>query len=210
MASIPEQLARRQITVARTNSFKLDRPDAELRRLAEQGTVLLLTKGFYALIPEDRRGAGTHWRPTIEGVALGIAAAIYGANEVALIGPSAARSHRCYPRSLGSAYIAVPKQHRHRNTVLGEVRFVTRDMTKMDTVRIETDLGPGWATSPEQTALDLCRNRPAWNLTEEARTEMVHRLADRIDWDLIDQVAMSTRGVKTLHRLRGSLGRANS
>lgn len=205
MASIPEQLARRQLTVASTNSFKLERPDAELRRLAEQGTVLLLTKGFYALVPEDRRGTETHWQPTIEGAALGIAAAIYGADEVALIGPSAARSHRCYPRALGSAYIAVPKQHSHRNTVLGEVRFATRDITKMDTVRIETDLGPGWATSPEQTALDLCRNRPTWNITEEARNEMLHRLADRIDWDLIDQVAKSTRGVKTLQRLRARL-----
>ncbi|MEZ5342016.1 MAG: hypothetical protein R2706_11385 [Acidimicrobiales bacterium] len=77
----------------------------------------------------------------------------------------------------------------------------------MDTVRVETDLGPGRATSVEQTALDLCRERPAWNITDEARAEMIRRPADRIDWDLIDEIAEATRGVKTLHRLRTMLGR---
>jgi hypothetical protein len=72
----------------------------------------------------------------------------------------------------------------------------------MDTVRVETDLGPGWASSVEQTALDLCRNRPAWNITDEARAEMLGRLAERIDWDLIDDIAEATRDVKTLRRLR--------
>ena len=81
---------------------------------------------------------------------------------------------------------------------------------QLDTVRIEPDLGPGWATSVEQTALDLCRDRPAWRITDEARTEMVRRLADRIDWDLIDEIAETTRGVKTLHRLRTMLDRPPS
>lgn len=207
MASISEQLARRQITVARTNSFELDRPDAELRRLADQGTVLLLTKGFYTLIPEDRRGTETHWQPTIEAAALGIAAAIFDTNQVALVGPSAARAHRCYPRALGNAYVSVPKQRRRRETILGQIRFVTRQITKMDTVRIDTDLGPGWATSVEQTALDLCRDRPDWGITNEARTEMLQQLASRIDWDIIDNIATETRGVKTLQRLRTQLGR---
>jgi hypothetical protein len=139
-----------------------------------------------------------------------MAAALYGPEEVALIGPSAARAHRCYPRALGEAYVAAPKPLRPRDTIVGIVRFTTRDITKMDTVRIETDLGRGWATSVEQTALDLCRDRPAWNITDEARTEMLRRLADRIDWDLIDEIAESTRGVKTLRRLRNMLGRAES
>ncbi|MDH4280793.1 MAG: hypothetical protein OEW83_22225, partial [Acidimicrobiia bacterium] len=55
------------------------------------------------------------------------------------------------------------------------------------------------------TALDLCRDRPAWNITSEARTEMIRRLADRIDWDVIDEVAKTIRGVKTLRRLRTML-----
>jgi len=78
---------------------------------------------------------------------------------------------------------------------------VERHSDSLDTVRVETDLGPGWATSIEQTALDLCRDRPAWNITEATRTEMVHLLADRIDWSLIGEVAEMTRGVKTLGRL---------
>jgi predicted NAD/FAD-binding protein len=61
------------------------------------------------------------------------------------------------------------------------------------------------ARSVEQTALDLCRKRPAWNITDEAHSKMIHRLADRIDWDLIDEIAETTQGVKTLRRLRAAL-----
>ncbi len=205
MNRVIKQLAGRQLRVGRTSSFPLDRPDAELQRLAEAGTVLALTKGFYALVPEDRRGENTTWKPSIEGAALGIAAALHSPDDVALVGPSAARAHRCYPRALGTGFVAVPQQRRPRQTTIGEIRFVERDINKLDTVRVETDLGPGWATSVEQTALDLCRDRPAWNITSEARTEMIRRLADRIDWDVIDEVAKTTRGVKTLRRLRTML-----
>ncbi len=149
-------------------------------------------------MPEDRRGKNTTWEPSIEGAALGIAAARHSPDEVALVGPSAARAQRCYPRALGTAFVAVPDQRRPRQTILGEIRFVERHIDKLDTVRVETDLGPGWATSIEQNALDLCRNRPAWNITDEARTEMIRRLADAIDWDLVDGIAEATRGVKTL------------
>lgn len=210
MSQVIEQLTRAQLKVARTSTFALERPDIELQRLSEAGAVLALTKGFYALIPEPNRGPGTAWRPTIEGAALGMAASLYSPNEVALVGPSAARAHRCYPRALGTAYVSVPHQRRARQTVLGNIRFVERDITKMDTVRIDTDLGPGWATSVEQTALDLSRNRPAWNVTDATRTEMVRLLADRIDWDLIDEIAEATRGVKTLRRLRTSLEQPES
>lgn len=207
MPQIVDELARRQLRVGRPDSFEVGRPDTELRRLAEAGTVLRLAKGFYALVPEDRRDENTSWRPTMEGAALGMSAALYGPEAVALIGPSAARAHRCYPRALGEAYVTAPNNLRTRDTVVGTVRFVTRDINKMDTVRVETDLGPGWATSVEQTTLDLCRDRPAWNITDEAREEMIHRLADRIDWNLIDEIAENTRSVRTLKRLRRQLGR---
>jgi hypothetical protein len=167
--------------------------------------VLALAKGFYALVPEDRRGPHSTWKPSIEGAALGIAAALHSPDEVALVGPSAARVHRCYPRALGTAFVTVPNQRRPRQTVLGKIRFVERHIDRLDTVRIETDLGPGWATSLEHTALDLCRDRPAWDITDEARFEMLYRLADRVDWDMIDEVAEATRGVKTLRRLRALL-----
>lgn len=157
------------------------------------------------MVPENRRGQHTKWRPSIEGAALGIAAALHSPDEVALVGPSAARAHRCYPRALGTAFVAVPKQRRPRQTVIGKIHFVERDIDKLDTVRVETDVGPGWATSIEQTALDLCRGRPAWNITDDTRTEMIRHLSDRIDWDIIDEIAEATRGLKTLRRLRTTL-----
>lgn len=205
MSQIMDELARRQLRVGRPDSFNLVRTDTELRRLTDIGSLLQLSKGFYALVPEDRRAKDTPWRPTIEGAALGMAAALYGPDNVALIGPSAARIHRCYPRALGEAYVSTPKPLRPRETIVGKIRFVPRNITKMDTVRIETDLGPGWAASPESTALDLCRDRPVWNITNDARVGMIRRLADRIDWELIDEIAETTRGVKTLRSLRRML-----
>ena len=204
---VVEALARRQLRVASTGSFPLQRPDSELRRLADAGIVLQLAKGLYALIPEPYRGPETAWRPTIEGAALGAAAALYTETDVALIGPSAARAHRCYPRALGTGYVAVPTQRRFRDTTAGKVRFVERNIDKLDLVRIDTDLGSGFATSVEQTALDLCRGRPDWGITDSTRNEMLVSLGNRIDWTLIDQVAAETRGVRTLQRLRSLLDR---
>ncbi|MCP4964188.1 MAG: hypothetical protein GY926_03035 [bacterium] len=208
MSHIIDQLTRRQLHVARPSSFTMERPDTELRRLTKAGSLLQLSKGFYALVPEAQRGEATPWRPTLEGAALGMAAALYGPDNTALAGPSAARAHNCYPRALGEAYVTVPRNLRPRKTVVGTVRFITRDITTMDTTRIETDLGPGWATSFEQTALDLSRNRPAWNITDTTRSEMLYNLAQRIDWDLIDEIAEATRSVRTLTRLRSTLNRA--
>lgn len=173
---IVHALTRRQLKVGRPDSFGVKRTDTELRRLIDNGTLLQLSKGYSVLVPENRRDPATAWRPTIEGAALGMAAALYGPDEVALVGPSAARTHRCYPRPLGGAYVSVPRVLRPRETIVGAIRFVNREISSMDTVRIETDLGSGWAASVEQTALDLCRDRPAWNITDEARTEMIHRL----------------------------------
>ncbi len=202
MSVVLDQLSRQTLRVAKADDFALERPDAELRRLAERGTVLQLAKGFYALVPEARRSPDTQWLPTIEAAGLGIAAALHGINNVALLGPSAARTHDCYPRPLGQAYVAVPAQHRAKQTPVGLIRLVKRDITKIDTVRTDTDLGSGWTTSVEQTALDLCRDRPAWHITETARSEMIERLAERIDWNRIDEIAARTRGVNTLRRLR--------
>lgn len=207
MPRIVDELVRRQLRVGRPDSFGVERADTELRRLLYNGTLLQLSKGYYVLVPEDRREPATAWRTTIEGAALGMAATLYGPDEVALVGPSACRAHQCYPRVLGKGYVSAPRVLRPRDTIVGAIQFVKRDISSMDTVRIETDLGPGWATSVEQTALDLCRNRPAWHITDEARTEMIRRLADRIDWNLIDEVAETTRGIKTLRRLRAVLDR---
>ena len=196
------QLGNQQLRVIRPDAIDLRRADSELRRLADAGHLLQLSKGFYTLVPENRRRKPVTWRPTIEGAALGMAAALYGVGAVALVGPSAARAHRCYPRALGAAYVTVPQKLRPRETAVGSVSFVNREIDKMDTVRVDTDVGSGWATSIENTALDLCRNRPDWKISEATRSEMINQLAERVDWDLIEDLAVSLRAVKTLARLQ--------
>jgi hypothetical protein len=133
MPRIVDELARRQLKVGRPDSFEVERTDTELRRLTENGSVLQLSKGFYVLVPEDRLSPDTTWRPAIEGAALGMAVALYGPDEVALVGPSATRAHRCYPRALGTGYVSIPGRLRTRRTAVGTIRFVTRDMSSMDT-----------------------------------------------------------------------------
>ena len=202
MPQIVTQLGNQQLRVIRPDAIDLKRADSELRRLADAGHLLQLSKGFYTLVPENRRRKPVTWRPTIEGAALGMAAALYGPDAVALVGPSAARAHRCYPRALGAAYVTVPQKLRTRETAVGSVSFVNRAIDKMDTVRVDTDLGSGWATSIENSALDLCRNRPDWKISEATRSEMINQLAKRIDWELIEDLAVSLRAVKTLARLK--------
>ena len=53
MPHVIDELARRQVRVARAESFDVNRPDSELRRLSDNGSLLQLSKGFYALVPED-------------------------------------------------------------------------------------------------------------------------------------------------------------
>ncbi len=202
MSTIVEFLARQKFQIASASDFEIKHAKSELRRLTDEGVLLRLTHGYYVLVPEAQRGHGTGWRPTVEGIALGVASAMYDIGDVALVGPSAARAHGCYPRALNTGFVAVPKQRRPRETPYGNIHFTTRDISKLDTVRIETDLGQGWASSPEQTAFDLVRNWPEWPISEEARSEMLHYLASRIDWSIIDEVATNTRSVETLERLR--------
>jgi hypothetical protein len=202
MSQIVDQLTRQNFHVASSSSFGIKHPKSELRRLTDEGILLHLTHGFYALIPESQRGPSTTWQPTIEGIALGVAIALHSSDETALVGPSAARALGCYPRPLGTGFVAVPRQRRPRTTPYGNIRFTTRIVSKLDTVRVDTDLGSGRATSPEQTAFDLVRNWTAWKITEATRTEMLERLAERVDWSIIDEVASRTRSVETLERLR--------
>ncbi len=177
-AEIVTQLGNRQLRVIRPDAIDLKRADTELRRLADAGHLLHLSKGVLYSRSRNRRRKPVTWRPTIEGAALGMAAALYGVDAVALVGPSAARAHRCYPRALAAVYVTVPQKLRPRQTAVGLVSFVNREIDKMDTVRVDTDLGSGWATSIENTALDLCRNRPNWKISEATRSEMINQLAE--------------------------------
>ncbi len=206
MSKIVNQLARKNFHIAAASDFEMKHAKSELRRLTDEGTIIRLTHGYYALVPESQREPATTWRPTIEAIALGVASAMYDVQTTALVGPSAARSLGCYPRALNAGFVAVPKQREARVTPYGRIHFSTRDISKLDTVRVTTDLGQGWATSPEQTAFDLVRNWPAWPISDATRKEMLQLLAGRIDWSIIDNIAKKTRSVETLEALRSTLG----
>ena len=55
----------------------------------------------------------------LEAAAAGIATAIYGPDDVIVMGPSAARLHGAIPRALATATIAVPSQHRESHCPTG-------------------------------------------------------------------------------------------
>lgn len=136
-------------------------PRAEFLRLEQVGVLLKAAHGYYALVPEASRGSG--WRPEIEALALGIGQADYGINGAVLMHLSAARVQGGIPRAIAVAVLAVPKQRPTLETTCGRIVFVKRDISQLKKVKINTELATGWATSIEQTALDLAR-RP--NLIE--------------------------------------------
>jgi len=130
-------------------------PRAEFLRLEKTGVLLKVAHGYYAVIPEASRGIG--WRPDMEAIALGIGQADYGKDAVALMHISAARIHGAIPRAIALAVLAVPKQRPTLETKFGRILFVKRNVAELKRIRIDTELGSGWATSLEQTTLDLAR-----------------------------------------------------
>lgn len=132
-------------------------PSAEIARLVAGGVLLRLIGGYYAVVPEPRRGG--HWRPQLEAAALALAQADYGRKVVALMGVSAARVLGALPRAHGAAVVAVPKQRPALDTAVGRMVFVLRDVSALAVQRVETELAQGWVTAPAQTVLDLA-DRP--------------------------------------------------
>ena len=128
-------------------------PHLQFRRLEEDGVLLKVAHGYYALVPEASRGS--NWRPEVESLALGIAQADYGVNGAILMHLSAARLQGAIPRAIAVAVIAVPKQRPTLETPYGRIVFVKRDVTRLKRIKVKTELGDGWSTNKEQTALDL-------------------------------------------------------
>ena len=203
MSSYLLDIARRDTRVVRAVDFPSRSAGKELRRLANAGALLHLCQGYYALIPESRRGDESRWRPEVEAAALGIAIADYGVERVALIGPSAARLQGCYPRALSTAVVAVPSQRPMRETVAGKVKFVVRDVSKLDLVRVDTELTRGWMTSVEETMLDLSGDWPRWPISETARTEMLELLAAQASNEILNKIVGRSRNGAAFRRLKG-------
>lgn len=181
------------------------RPSQEFARLVERGVLHKVATGYYVVVPLAARDRT--WRPTLEAVAYGIAAADYGADGSILMGRSAARLHGVIPRALGVAVVAVD---RDRPTIAladreATVVFVRRDTARLDAERVSTDLGSALATSVEQTVLDLAR-RPTLGGSPADAQEIVRALWPRADEQRLQALAQQQRMRATLRRARAWAG----
>ncbi|GAB6859031.1 type IV toxin-antitoxin system AbiEi family antitoxin domain-containing protein [Microbacterium xylanilyticum] len=130
-----------------------------LARLVDQGALKKLIHGVYTA-PPDGRDART-WKPAFEDAALAIAVARFGARNAALMGLTAARHWAALPRAIATAAVAVPRTgYPETEYGGGRIRFVARDMKRLDLVLVDTMLGKGLVTTPTQTLYDLLA-RPA-------------------------------------------------
>jgi predicted transcriptional regulator of viral defense system len=174
-------------------------PRAQLVRLSERGLLHRVVDGYYIVVPQEM--VGRHWTPSLEATAAGIASAIYGRNDVVVMGPSAARLHGAIPRALAIATIATPRQHREiqlsdRPAV---VRFVKRDTKGLDAELVETPLGAALVTTPEQTVLDLS-HRPRLGDVEVDVQAAVTTLYTRCDQERLSMLARDQRRMASLRR----------
>lgn len=75
-------------------------------------------------------------------------------------------------------------------------------MARLDVERIETELGPGWVTTVEQTMLDLAA-RPALGGLARADIEpAIKALAVRADWALVEELAKTQRKPGALRAIK--------
>ena len=124
---------------------------------------------------------------------MGIAQADYGRDRVAVMGVSAARLLGHVPRALGVATVAVPKQRPALKTDVGTIRFVTRDVDRLDVQRGETELAQGWVTTPEQTLLDLLDRPELGGLTRSDVAEVAKSLAGLADLEEVLELGRRQR-----------------
>ncbi|WP_082952991.1 type IV toxin-antitoxin system AbiEi family antitoxin [Mycobacterium sp. 852002-10029_SCH5224772] len=174
-------------------------PRTQLARLVERGVLHRVAEGYYVVVPQEM--AGRPWLPNLEAAAAGIASAIYGTDGAALMGISAARVLGAIPRALATAVVAVPKQHRPIALTdrFSVVRFVKRDMTRLDVERVQTPLGPALTTTPEQTILDLA-HRPSLGDAEVEVPSAIAALYGRSDKKRMEANALDQRLTASLRR----------
>lgn len=205
-AGVPAVLARRANRVVRPRDTAgvYAHPHAEMARLVENGVIVRLATGYYAVKPLNRLGMDA-WRPELEAVALGVAIVDYGTDAVALMGVSAARHHGAVPRAVAAATVAVPKQRPVLHTDVGEIGFVKRDTNRLDVERVETELVTGWVTTIEQTLLDIAArpHRFGPHLGDFAETMVA--LGRRADLALVAELAERQHLPSALRRIQAEL-----
>ena len=208
---VPARLLRRPFRVLRPQdaSDTYAHPRAEIARLVGAGGLPRLATGYNAVTPPDR--IGRPWLPELEAAAFGIAVADYGSSRVALMGLSAARMLGAFPRALGVAIVAVPKQRPVLKLVDrgAVIIFVRRDVERLELQRAPSELGDGWVTSPEQTLLDLAA-RPDLGGLPDAAAEARDALLTGADRTLLIEIATAQRRKATALRLLEADNRAQS
>jgi predicted transcriptional regulator of viral defense system len=199
--SLPAVLARAPLRTIRAQDAAATYafPGPELARLADRGLLHRVATGYYIAVPQDM--IGRQWAPNLEAAAAGIASAIYGPTHAVLMGISAARVLGAIPRALATAVVAVPDQHRpirlkDRQAI---VRFVKRDIDRLDAERIETPLGPAIVTTPEQTLVDLA-HRPQLGDAGNEVPAAITMLYQRSDNDRLKALAANQRLTASLRR----------
>ncbi|MHB2022018.1 MAG: type IV toxin-antitoxin system AbiEi family antitoxin domain-containing protein [Mycobacteriales bacterium] len=193
-AGVPPEFARVPFGVIRPADAAsvYAHPRTQIARLVEHGLLHPLAPGYYALVP--RALVGADFRPTLEAAAYGVAAASYGADEVLLMGLSAARLHGALPRALSVAVVAVPVQRRALRLTdrPATVTFVRRDTRRLDGQRMRTDLGSALVTGVAQTVLDLAHRPDLGGAHAEAQAAAV-TLLGRCDPALLAELATQQR-----------------
>ncbi len=178
----PRNLWARATMVVRPRDLRdvYARPDLEVRRLAGHALRPVAT-GYWAIPPIERLD-DPDWRPEIEALALGLAVADYGVKATALMAASAARFHGALPRALGTAVVAVPKQRPALDTTFGRIVFVKRQTNRLELTRARTPMVTGYATTVEQTMLDIAHRPTLGDLATTEAAEAIRALALRADW----------------------------
>ncbi len=174
-------------------------PRAELAALADIGALRKVATGYF-IAPPDHEVLNPAWRPTLEGLALGIARRDYGTKGAALMGMSAARRHGVVPRALGVGIVAGANQRPRLRTAFGDVGFVTRQLDRLDLVRTRTDVTEGWMTSREQTILDLADRPTLGGVMAESASEAITALTSDADWELVRGLARDQHKYSALVR----------
>ena len=197
---IPEELLRRSIRVIRPRDLKdvYANPSQELDRLASKSVVLRLAHGYYGVPPAEGLGDPA-WKPEIEPVAFGIAAADQGPRRVALVGISAARVLGFVPRALASGVVAVPVRRRPLDTVAGQVHFWNRNVGALETQVWRHELGQGRASTVEQALLEIAHLPERGHIDVSTAEEALRGLASAADWSHVLELARSQR-LETAYR----------
>ncbi len=201
-AGIRPELARlplRTLTAQHVTAI-YQHPHQQLAKLAARGLLHRAAYGYYIVVPQDR--VDQPWQPELEAAAAGIATAMFGPERAILMGVSAARVLGAIPRALAVAVVAVPKQRAALQLTDRDatIRFVTRDIDRLDAELIRTELGPTLATTPEQTVLDLA-HRPGLGDADNEIPTAIRTLYRLCDTDRLTELA-------TEQRLRAALNRA--